>query len=123
MQWGGRSPLFAALRRAFGAAMGEHRQSPAEQPPRLSRRRFVAGAAAGLMAAYSQPARASQSDARIAVVGAGIAGLNATYLLANAGLSVGLYEGSDHIGGRIQTAHFGRGSGCVLRDRRRVHRQ
>ena len=36
-------------------------------------------------------------------MGAGIAGLNATYLLAKAGLPVALYEGSDHIGGRIQT--------------------
>jgi monoamine oxidase len=56
------------------------------------------------MAAYTRPARASQGGPVIAVVGAGIAGLNATYLLAKAGLSVSLYEGSDHIGGRIQTA-------------------
>ena len=101
----GRSPLFAALRRAFGAALRENRHSLAGETPRLNRRRFVAGTAAGLMAAYTRPARASQSDARIAVVGAGIAGLNATYLLAKAGLSVSLYEGSDHIGGRIQTAY------------------
>ena len=37
------------------------------------------------------------------MVGAGIAGLNATYLLANAGLNVTIYEGSNRIGGRIQS--------------------
>jgi protoporphyrinogen oxidase len=40
---------------------------------------------------------------KVAVVGAGIAGLNATYLLAQAGVGAVLYEASDHIGGRIQT--------------------
>ena len=55
------------------------------------------------MAAYTRPAFASNHGARIAVVGAGIAGLNATYLLARAGISAALYEGSEHIGGRIQT--------------------
>jgi monoamine oxidase len=40
-------------------------------------------------------------------VGAGIAGLTATYLLAKAGLSAALYEGSGNIGGRIQTNYGG----------------
>ncbi len=96
----GRSPLFSSLRRAFLAARRENHRSA---EIRLTRRRLLAGSAAGLLAAYARPARASGKKMRIAVVGAGIAGLNATYLLANAGLSVTLYEGSDHIGGRIQT--------------------
>jgi monoamine oxidase len=37
------------------------------------------------------------------VVGAGVAGLNATFWLEKAGADVVLYEGSGHIGGRIQT--------------------
>ena len=76
--------------------------SPESARAGIGRRRFLA-ASAGVLAAYTSAARAGRHDARIAVVGAGIAGLNATYLLANAGFSVSLYEGSDHIGGRIQT--------------------
>jgi len=100
----GRSPLFSHLHRAFDAARREnHRRVGGHQPPRVTRRRFLTGAAAGLIATYARPAQAANGKARIAVVGAGIAGLNATYLLAQAGFRVALYEGSDHIGGRIQT--------------------
>ena len=101
----GRSPLFPHLRRAFAAARRENHQRLGEQAPRVNRRRLLTGAAAGLIAAYTRPSKAASHKARIAVVGAGIAGLNATYLLAQAGLGVALYEGSDHIGGRIQTSY------------------
>ncbi len=40
---------------------------------------------------------------RIAIVGAGIAGLNAALTLQDAGLSCSIYEASDHIGGRIHS--------------------
>src|SRR5262245_12324514 len=93
MHRSGRSPMFAALRRAFRAARFQNQLSTTGRPPRLSRRRFLSVTAAGLIAAYTRPARASQGGPTIAVVGAGIAGLNATYLLAKAGLSVALYEG------------------------------
>lgn len=96
--------MFSALRSAFQAARLENLRSKETQLPRPGRRRFLQGTAAGLLAAYTRPARASRQSAKIAVVGAGIAGLNATALLANAGFSVTLFEGSDHIGGRIQTA-------------------
>jgi monoamine oxidase len=99
----GRSPLFSSLRRAFRTARFENHRSRVGQPHQINRRRLLTGMAAGLMTAYTRPARASDQHVRIAVVGAGIAGLNATYLLARAGLPVTLYEGSDHIGGRIQT--------------------
>lgn len=106
MQRAGRSALFSQLRNSFQAA--RRRNHRGETPaPRVHRRRFLAGAASGLLAAYAMPARASNRNARIAVVGAGIAGLNATYLLGRAGLAVTLYEGSDHIGGRIQTNYGG----------------
>jgi monoamine oxidase len=107
MQRAGRSPLFSSLRRAFRAARAENRRSRAGAPHRVNRRRLLTGTAAGLIAAYTRSVCASSNDVRIAVVGAGIAGLNATYLLAKAGLSVALYEGSDHIGGRIQTNYGG----------------
>ena len=103
MKRAGRSPLFSSLRRAFRAARVENHRSARANQHRVSRRRLLTGTAAGLIAAYTRTVRASRQDVRIAVVGAGIAGLNATYLLAKAGLSVSLYEGSDHIGGRIQT--------------------
>jgi monoamine oxidase len=107
MQRTGRSPLFSSLRRAFRAARFENHQSSEGPPRRVNRRHVLTGTAAGLIAAYTRPVRASNQHVRIAVVGAGIAGLNATYLLAKAGLPVALYEGSDTIGGRIQTNYGG----------------
>src|SRR5438445_662493 len=41
--------------------------------------------------------------ARIAIVGAGIAGLNAALTLQDAGLSCSIYEASERIGGRIHS--------------------
>src|ERR1700730_12753396 len=43
------------------------------------------------------------SHARIAIVGAGIAGLNAALTLQDAGLSCSIYEASDRIGGRMHS--------------------
>src|SRR5581483_7744535 len=40
---------------------------------------------------------------RIAIIGAGIAGLNAALTLQDAGLSYNIYEASDRIGGRIHS--------------------
>jgi monoamine oxidase len=40
---------------------------------------------------------------RIAIVGAGIAGLNAALTLHDAGLACSIYEASDHIGGRMHS--------------------
>lgn len=104
----GRSPLFQQLRRTFHAArldnFGLKPPLPARKRFRPSRRRFLAGAAGGLLGAlYAGSARARTNGPRIAVVGAGIAGLHATYLLQRAGFDVTLYEGSRHVGGRIQT--------------------
>src|SRR5438445_7206179 len=43
------------------------------------------------------------SHARIVIVGAGIAGLNAALTLQDAGLSCSIYEASDRIGGRMHS--------------------
>ncbi len=44
-----------------------------------------------------------QSEAEVIVIGAGLAGLNATMLLEQAGLKVALVEAKDHVGGRMLT--------------------
>jgi len=72
--------------------------------PAVSRRGFVKASLAAVMSAYTLGPRLAMADHKsVAVVGAGVAGLNATYLLKRAGIFATLYEGSDHIGGRIQT--------------------
>jgi monoamine oxidase len=101
----GRSPLFSHLQRAYAAARRENRRRGGGHPPTPTRRGFLTGVSGGVIAAYARSARAMHPGpgATIAVVEAGVAGLNATFLLAQAGFNVALYEGSDHIGGRIQT--------------------
>ena len=93
MQRTGRSPLFSRLRRAFGAARRENHRRAGTTHRGLTRRRLLTGTAAGLIAAYTRPARAANRKARIAVVGAGIAGLNATYLLATGRIQRGALRG------------------------------
>ncbi|MBS2019233.1 MAG: FAD-dependent oxidoreductase [Deltaproteobacteria bacterium] len=60
----------------------------------------VAGAAAAAAIELPRSARA-QGAPRIAIVGAGIAGLNAALTLADAGLASTVYESSGRIGGRM----------------------
>ncbi len=72
----------------------------------LSRRDFVrGGTAAGLAAMLPGCAK---HNPRIAVVGAGLAGLVATWELRNAGVSVRTFEAADRAGGRAWTlrGHF-----------------
>jgi monoamine oxidase len=88
------------------------------EPGSLSRRTVLkgAGVAGGAMAvapwmkgwtATERPAtirRATGHDPRIAVVGAGLAGLTAAYRLSQQGLRVTLFEARERIGGRCWTA-------------------
>lgn len=74
----------------------------------ISRREFLkrsATAAAVIAATAYLPRNAFAKDPpRIAIVGAGIAGLNAAYSLRKAGIIAKVYEGSSRTGGRIFTA-------------------
>ena len=83
------------------AAERQHR------PTEPSRRRFVkeAGTVAGAgLLLNSLPARASGKRApRIAIVGGGIAGLNAALTLQDAGLASTIYEASSVVGGRMHS--------------------
>ena len=46
----------------------------------------------------------SEADARVAIVGAGIAGLHCAYRLQQAGVAADVYEGSSRVGGRMFSA-------------------
>jgi monoamine oxidase len=99
-----RTPLFATLRRlARAAAAGEVRGS-------LPRSTFLGGAAAlpaaAALAALPCPVTAA-ANRRVAVIGAGIAGLTAALTLHDAGLLPQVFEASGRFGGRIHTNRSG----------------
>jgi monoamine oxidase len=93
----------------------------AEESSRLTRRDLlkragVVGAAATFPAAFAGAARADDPSSasaalgskhgpkpRIAIVGGGIAGLNAALTLSDAGLSSTVYEASNRVGGRMHS--------------------
>lgn len=74
-------------------------------------RRAVLRGASGLAIASALPLTGLAATARIAVVGAGLAGLTAAHELRKAGLEPDVYEGSTRIGGRCFSARgiFGDG--------------
>jgi len=87
---------------------------PLSQVRRRSRRQFlkqsaavgIAGIAAssfpGLFA-YADGSRTSNKSPRIAIVGGGLAGLNAAYQLKKAGYNATLFEGRQRLGGRVHS--------------------
>jgi monoamine oxidase len=124
-----RTPLITSLRRAFRLAALSERRGP-ETPPldelvemTYSRRRFLkqTAAASAVAAAIGcrgpsapapssggtpppAPATPSAGAPRIAIVGAGVSGLNAAYKLQKAGLTARVFEGANRTGGRMFTA-------------------
>ncbi len=120
-----RTPLFDALRRAARLAAATSASGP---PPdeaveiararaavrtaaRLDRRSFLGVAGAGLAGLALGPALAGcapaarlRSDARVVVVGGGMAGLNAAYRMQRRGVRATVYEASPRTGGRMHTA-------------------
>jgi monoamine oxidase len=121
-----RSPLFGSLAQAIRiAAFSARHDGPSIEEiieRAYSRRRFLresalAGAALALGAAgcsrepgtapaqqNTSPASPQTGGPRIAIVGAGVAGLNAAYKLQQVGLRARIFEGSDRVGGRMFTA-------------------
>ncbi|MGK7926206.1 MAG: FAD-dependent oxidoreductase [Spirulina sp.] len=120
-----RSPLFRLFSRALrSAALAKRHKMPVDELPelnrsprqpqrsRLGRRKFLKTAAAfsgGTMLALSGDRLISPLLARehappkIAIVGAGIAGLTAGYYLKKAGYRATIYEASNRVGGRMYT--------------------
>ena len=68
----------------------------------------VLGAAAAIagppLSALARPLRRGAHDARVVVVGAGLAGVSCAYKLQQNGIRADLYESRDRVGGRCWTA-------------------
>jgi monoamine oxidase len=98
-----RTPLANAVEEAAAKIAEEH--------TRTTRRRFLKGAGATVVGAtllgrLAEPGVAKGAPppgTRIAVVGAGLAGLTCAYRLQQAGYAAQIYEASDRIGGRCYT--------------------
>jgi monoamine oxidase len=115
-----RTPLLRSIERlarehgdaeSLGISPAELRERRAEAA--YSRREFLKrggtiGAALAVVgpAALARAARAG-STPRIAIVGAGIAGLNAALTLQGKGLASTVYEASDRVGGRMHSDRSG----------------
>ncbi|MBM3962182.1 MAG: hypothetical protein FJ306_09830 [Planctomycetes bacterium] len=88
---------------AHAAATGGGRSTATD----AGRRRFLAGAsAAAIGARLPQPlgrARARKATERVAVVGAGLAGLTCSHRLRQRGVLAEVYEASPRLGGRCWT--------------------
>lgn len=119
-----RSPLYRGLLRALSRARRENLAAAGRPPPvpgavrGWTRRRFVAStglAVPALVWGPGLPAREPPPDPayRVAVVGGGLAGLNAAWRLMQAGVQVALYEGSPRLGGRVMTRKGVLGEGLV----------
>jgi monoamine oxidase len=107
-----RTALFAALRRAFGLAWSRQPSAPAAvRPPRLGRRRALA---LGLAAASLPRHALARRDARVVIVGAGLAGLATAHHLRKAGLeNVTVHEANTRPGGRMYSLRDTLGPGTV----------
>lgn len=106
--------FFRKLVLALQAARREHLQAhnlPAPVSAATAgwdRRKFMkTGAAASLAGLVGQSlplsavAGSANSEARVAIIGAGIAGLNAAHQLKNAGVNATVYEAGSRVGGRM----------------------
>lgn len=87
------------------------------QPRLMNRRKFItdvsrAAALIGVAGLYEACSPVNQkTQPVIAIIGGGIAGLHAAYILKNAGFIAQIYEGSPRIGGRIMSVDGMMGDG------------
>jgi monoamine oxidase len=100
-----RTPLATWLQGAFRASTTEAADSEQLTRSELLRRAGAVGVAvtgAGALGRYV-PAAQGANGRRIAIVGAGLAGLAAAQTLKRGGYAADLYEASDRVGGRCWT--------------------
>jgi monoamine oxidase len=115
-----RSPLFRILVNALQTARRENLKAQNFQSPlpytanNWTRRKFIRASAAAGVAGLAGGGLAFPIDAEtipltpnIAIIGAGISGLNAAYQLKKAGHNARVYEARPRIGGRILSANMG----------------
>jgi monoamine oxidase len=99
----GRTALFTKLSRIFTREAAKRDGVPA-----LRRREFVewslASVGSAALAACDDTPLIAEPGTRVAVVGAGLAGLHCAYRLAQAGVQVTVYEAAERVGGRTFTA-------------------
>jgi monoamine oxidase len=117
------TPAFRKLIRGLQQARRQNLAEDGEDPPlpkgqiRWTRRRFVksvAGAAGVAPLAWPSVTWTRERPApRIAIIGAGLAGLNAAYRLKKAGYHASVYEARRCIGGRIISFTGALGEGLV----------
>ncbi len=115
-----RSPLLNVLRRAFSVSLQSEKPGmpPADEliemnaEKYLHRRKFIGnilktgvaiGAAGFLDACRKDPMPNPDTQPKIIIIGAGIAGLNCAYQLKKSGYNATVYEGATRTGGRIFT--------------------
>lgn len=121
------TPAFRKLIRLLQQARRNNHEMQGLPPPvsgvkrgALTRRRFIAGMAAGAAAGVLLPGAAGFAaqgadgkPPRVAVVGAGLAGLAAAHRLKQAGIEAQVYEASNRAGGRILSRTGILGEGVV----------
>lgn len=80
----------------------------------FNRRNFLKAAALSSFA-FSQSACGNKipTDVKVAVIGAGFAGLNAAYVLKKAGINATIFEASKRVGGRVFTGRNLLGDGLI----------
>lgn len=102
-----RTPVFAFIQRSLQNAQASlHTDVPLAElldGAAITRRQFVIGTAAGAALASCRTVipSAAKSDAKVIVVGGGIAGLTAAYRLQRAGVAVRVFDGQNRTGGRM----------------------
>lgn len=114
-----RTPIFSALRHVLRAACAQPLEvmvacEPVEAAASLRRREFLKYSAKGAaLLSLGAPLLTSctRGGPRVVIIGAGIAGLNAAYVLKKSGVTASVYDASDRVGGRILTARDAVGGG------------
>ena len=110
-----RTPTFASFKRLLQRAAASSRYHPNRAVTDQSRRRFLQFAAIGTTALWSGVPlyAASHGTPKVAIVGAGLAGLSAAYQLKKAGIQAAIYEATGRTGGRVYTVEHAIGRGLT----------